>query len=805
MKADELNASSIEETDEPEGLLGGIDLTRIVDIVRRNWFWLLALPAMTLLGGYLFMRYSTPIFESSSSLKLEVKQQATDLGLPTLDGADAGTNISGEMELIRSSLIHDKVISQMNLGVSYYAYGRSRIKNEERYPTAAFVVKPEVFNPQIYDTPIDLTIIDRNRFTLSYSLNGNERSGTYRFGQVIATPDFRITVRRSAVYQPGIDDVAHYFVINSEGALRSFLSKNLRVELTVPAANIIGVSFKDASVRKAQNIVNKIDTVYLQTTKELKNKANRQKIEFLDKQIAAVEGELEEYETSLEKFVIANRSSDVGKEMEKYTDKIDELYKERAELQAQASILNALQESVANRRDLAPVVSSLPLLSDTEIAAVITELNKQYQDRAMLAKSYRETTYAVQSKDLQIATSRNSLLSLIGQKKRVVAEQLSLLNNRLAESEATFAALPGKNTDYNRIKRLRDLKEKYHLLMIDKKAELGIASAGTKEDFVILSPASQPTVPISPNKFIVYASCLVAGLLFSAALVGVKYLLHDTISNQKELEAATTAPVLGVIPTYNREKLVNSRLLIHQNPKSTISEAFRSVRTNMDFMFQMQQQKRIISVTSTISGEGKTFVALNLAGVIALSSNRVVLLDLDMRRPRVHLAFDEENYNGISTLLIGKHTLAECIRKTPVANLDFIAAGPTPPNPSELILRPEFDALLKELHQSYDVIVIDTPPIGLVTDGILVMRRADLPIYVLRADYSKRVFVKNINKLLKNNNFSKLAVVLNASRNLGKYGYGYGYGYGYHDYYDSADVLPNNGLDKLKGLLVRNK
>lgn len=802
MKADENLQSSVDDTEEQENLLGGVDFVKIWDIIRRNWVWLALLPIVGLVSAYLFLRYTTPIFESSSSLKLEMKQQANELGLPGLNSQPA-TNISGEIELIQSNLIYDAVISQMDLDVSYYAYGRSRIKNEEKYLGSAFKVRYEIKNPAAYNQPFDVDITGKNQFKLSYTLNDVDYSQTHTFGQLIDTPFFKF------VFQPTRnldgDNTSYYFTINSPDALRGYLAGNLRVEVVNPAANIIGIFFKDANISKAQAIVNKVDTVYIEKTKELKNKANKQKIEFLDRQIGAVEDELDAYESDLERFMVTNKSSDISRDLEKFSAKIDELSASRAELGAQAYILNNLYESLAGKKQIAPIVSSLPLLSDTEIAALVTELNKMQQERTMLAKSYRETTYALQSKDQQIAITRENLLALIGQKRRIVNERSSLANAELAKAESAFARLPAQGTEYNRIKRMRDLKEKYHLLMVDKKAELGIASAGTSEDFVILSPASVPTIPISPNKMIVYGSCFMISLVLCVLLVGAKYVLHDTVSSQRELEAGTTAPLLGVIPVYQKEKLETSRLVIYQNPKSTISEAFRSVRTNMDFMFQMQQKKRIISVTSTISGEGKTFVALNLSGVIALSSFKVVLLDLDMRRPKVHQAFDEENYNGISTLLIGKHTLAECIRKTPIENLDFIAAGPMPPNPSELILRPEFDALLKELHQIYDVIVIDTPPIGLVTDGILVMRKSDLPVYVLRADYSKRIFLKNINKLIKSNNFSKLAVVLNAFRNVSKYGYGgYNYGHGYNEYYDD-ELGPGKRFDKLKGLLVKNK
>lgn len=589
MKADEALQSSVGEAEEPDDLLGGIDFLKIWDTVRRNWVWLALLPVVALVCAYLFLRYTTPIYESSSSLKLEVTQQANELGLPGLDNSRLSTNISGEIELIQSNLIYDHVISQSNLDVSYYAYGRSRIKNEERYRNPPFRVRYEVKNPAAYDQPFDVETLGKGRFTLSYALGGTDYTGTHSFGQAVETPYFRFVLE--ATPNAGPDNASYYFVLNSPDALRQYLAANLRVEVVNPAANIIGVFFKDASIRKAQDIVNKIDTVYLEKTKELKNKANQQKIAFLNKQIEAVESELDAYESDLERFVVGNKTSDVGRDLEKYAVKIDELTGLRAELNAQAYILNNLYQSLAGKKEPATLVSSLPLLSDTEIAALVTELNKMHQERTMLAKSYRETTYALQSKDQQIATTRESLLSLIGQKRRIVNERGGLVSAELAKAERVFAGLPAQGTEYNRIKRMRDLKEKYHLLMVDKKAELGIASAGTREDFVILSPASSPSLPISPNKILIYGSCLAISLLLGTLLIGTKYVLHDTISNQRELEAGTTAPLLGVIPVYQKEKLETSRLVVYQNPKSTISEAFRSVRTNMDFMFQMQQKK----------------------------------------------------------------------------------------------------------------------------------------------------------------------------------------------------------------------
>ena len=287
--------------------------------------------------------------------------------------------------------------------------------------------------------------------------------------------------------------------------------------------------------------------------------------------------------------------------------------------------------------------------------------------------------------------------------------------------------------------------------------------------------------PIFPNKLIVYAVGLAGGVLLGLGLIAARYFMHNTITNVRELERNTKASVLGIIPTYDKEKMEVSRLVVDKNPKSAISESIRSIRTNLDFI-SSAKKKRLISVTSTISGEGKTFVTVNLGGIIALSGQRVIILDLDMRKPKVNLAFGAENTRGVSTILIERHSVQECIQPTTINSLQFISAGPTPPNPSELILSDRFDLMIQELFLTYDVVLIDTPPVGLVTDGILIMRKADIPLYIVRADYSRKAFIKNMNRLMRSNNFTRMCTILNDAQSGGGHGYGYGYGYGYGDY-----------------------
>jgi capsular exopolysaccharide synthesis family protein len=317
---------------------------------------------------------------------------------------------------------------------------------------------------------------------------------------------------------------------------------------------------------------------------------------------------------------------------------------------------------------------------------------------------------------------------------------------------------------------------------MQRKAEFQLALAGTVTDFKILSPANTPIKPISPDKWMIYGIGWIGGIIISLFYIGFVYLANNKITSYAELERNTQTPILGSIPFYTDEKMPISKLVINNHSNSVISEAIRTIRTNMQFLLP-NSETAIISITSMVSGEGKTFVGINLAAAFALSNKRVILLDLDMRKPKLHEIFGQnETRRGISTLLIGKDNLKDCIKQTPIEHYHYIPAGPVPPNPSELLLSAEFESLINTVSKDYDMVILDSPPIGIVTDGVLVMKKSDLQIFVIRADYSRKVFIDNLERLHQIHQFPNLSLILNGvHRSVNSYyGYGYGYGVGYY-------------------------
>jgi capsular exopolysaccharide synthesis family protein len=759
--------------------LGGeIDIEKLYAVLGKSWLWILFIVLCTNLSAYLVIRWTKPLFESYSDLKLNIKNDANMVGFLEVNNEQNINNLSGEIELLKSKLFFDKVIKTLDLDISYYAVGN--ILEDEKYRSPLFRVEYTLLDTWAYDKQFTVAISNKDEFILGYPDKSRIPDQVCRFGETVQNEHFAFRLTMNRLPDKVDENQLYSFKINSLNSLLIYLENNIKVEPLNLTANTIRISFKDHNRYKARDLVNAIDTIYLTYTKEEKNKANQQKIDFLDNQLLLTQGRLEDYESYFESFTIRNKTTDVQDDLNNTIKAITALDSQNVFLEKKLTNIHQYQSSVDDQAG-----EPEPLLQfssyNEDINTALSVLDDLVKKRELLKISYNENTFAVIKVDQEINLVKEQLESYLQvYEKELLSEQL-VINSKRLTLEKRLRTLPAQGTEFTSNQRNFSLYEEFLLTLMQLKADFQVAQAGTVTDFVILSAAVLPNTPVSPNRLIIYGLGVASGLIFSFFFVGIRYALHNKITSQTELERITALPILGVVAEYNKEKMDLSRLIIHNNPKSPVSESLRSIRTNMEFL-RISEGPKIISFTSTVSGEGKTFLAINLGGIISLSNPKVLLVDMDMRRPKIHLAFNQGPVNkGLSTILINKHSFKECVLPTELEGLDYLPAGPTPPNPSELIMGQEVDHLFEEMKLQYNTIILDTPPVGLVTDGILAMRKADIPIYVIRADYSRKDFVNTLNRMAKTNRFRNLSIVLNAVQITGKKGYGYGYGQGYYE------------------------
>lgn len=742
----------------------GIDFEKLAIVFKKNIFWVVIIFLAANFTSLLFLRYTRDLFESESELKLDIKRDATDLGIKTVIEDQSMNIVSGEIEQMKSKLFISRLIDSMDLKISYYSLGKVLI--DEMYKRSTFIVSPQKINNAHYKVPIYFEPLGAQQFQLR--LGDTENTITGSFGKSVNLDGTALTLTKTSLYQED-DRNDYFFVLNSQAELIEYVSNNLNVDPLNSSANTIRISFKDHNALKAQDIVNTIDSLYIRYSNRQKNLANMQKIEWLNKELMQIEKRIEDFENYFENFTLQNKSNDLTLDLKKTINSINKIDSQRYDLNKKILQLNTVIDELQNNKAISlSFTSYLP----ESIGKNIEQLQKFTNERDKLLLAYNENTFAYRQKEQELISIKDNLFGQLLIIKKEWLTLLADLSKRKEILEREFIQMPDKNTQYTKNQRYYKLYEEFYLAMMQSKAEFEIAQAGSTPDFKVLSAATLPSIPISPKKNLIVAIGFVAGIIINIFFIGFLYLINNKIISLRELESGTQVAILGAIPVSHH----TTETIFHviDNPKSVVSEAIRTLRTNLEF-FSSGESSKVISISSTISGEGKSFLAVNLGGVIALSRKRVVLVDLDMRKPKSdRYPAGSDSKKGMSTILIKKNTWQECVINTSLENFDFIPSGPHPPNPSELLANGEFIDLLNDLKNHYEYIIIDTPPVGLVTDGVMAMKRSDVSIYVFRANYSSMEFMHNLRRIVTLNKLKNVSAVLNAMPvKSNNYGYGY--------------------------------
>ncbi len=763
-------------------------------MLRKSVIWVILLLFLGASISYLIVRYTKPLYESSSLIKLEFENEANTLGLVNNGRLQQDlSNISGEIEILRSPLFLSKVADAVNYDISYHYYGR--YLTDERYGNSPFVVSYNIKHPSIYNRSIDLQILDE--FTFSLAIPSLKQDlGTYKFGEEINGTDFDFKIDKTSHFSKGESEGSYFFIINSKSAVANYFMSRTRVVPENYNAMTIRITLQDYNRLKARDFLLAMDTLYLEYTKEAKNRTIDQKINFIDKQITETEEKIQEFEIYFEDFTIENRTLSLEGDIARTIAQLTALDSQRFNIGERIIQVEEISSRLDSSASIQLDAFTLSLLPNF-IGGAISDYTQAVDLREEKLRSYNEKTSIIQNLDLDISLAKEELSGVISRYKQALYESMRRLEDRKDDLESSFAELPSMGTAFNKNRRLYSLQESFLQNLRQTKMQLELTKAGTVTDGVLLSPASLPGGAISPKKLPIMGGGIAAALISSFLFIVVRFLLNTDITSVKELEGLTQTPIVGSIPFYTKNKLQVTKLVVAPNSKSALSESLRSIRTNMEFLGRGNETK-IISITSTISGEGKTFIAVNFGAILAAAGKKVCLVDLDMRRPKVHIAFEQPPAElGVSTFLSGTSEYEKSILSSGREGLDYIPAGPLPPNPSELILSEKFQDLMGKLKSDYDLIILDTPPVGLVSDAVMVMKKADLQFYSVRANYSKRGFIRNLEDLRALGEFKGLAVIFNGVRGAQSYGYGYGYGsYGY-GYYDEDSNKKNRFLSFL--------
>jgi capsular exopolysaccharide synthesis family protein len=772
------------------------DLRLYLRVLRKNGAWIVLFFIIAFLMGFLYLRYTYPKYKAYTIIQIAQEEKSNRI-IPQKEFVRS--DIPAKIELLRSSNFLYRVFSKLPLEVSYYQIGN--VLNYEMYRTSPFEIDYRSPINEIFNIPVYVSFSDENNVTLTATINNKETVYKLKTNKWERTPiidSLRFNVRnytRIRSEMRGLNENQYFFQLEKKENLVRAYSPFLEVAPESEAGKTIKLSFVERNAAKTADICNTLAEEFRIYDIEKQAEGAVKTIQFVDEQLKLMYDRL--YDTQLE---LQNFRNINGLEEEiplpDFGSRLNDLEKQRNELEVEEASLQTIEEAVKDDRSI-DIYTLVSLLSGTSFSGgslnqMLGELRGLMSRRENILYSKTQNSAEIAQLDFQVNIQRKLIIETILAIKRNNAGKKAELEQRIQnyEDEIRSNVLSYDRLEYDRLKKMNEISELYYNKLVAVKSELTISNAGLTSESTILEAAQTPQIPFEPSRRLVALSAFLGWLLASLALVTVRYLFFNEITSLNEIMKYLEVPMLGIVPNY-KDVIPISQLLVDKKPKSIISESLRSIRSNLEFLSNTEGPK-VLAITSTISGEGKTFVALNLAGIIAFSEKRVIILDLDMRKPKIHVGFGVPNDKGMSTILINRNTVDECIFKSSLDNLDFITAGPVPPNPSELIISSNMMRVIDQLKERYDMIVIDNPPVGLVTDGIRIFKMADYPIYVFRENFSKRNFVQNVRKIMRDHNIRNLSVILNSVdiKRSGygysgvydyDYGYGYGYGFGYYD------------------------
>ncbi|NVO02388.1 MAG: polysaccharide biosynthesis tyrosine autokinase [Bacteroidetes bacterium] len=796
-----------------------LDFKLFFFIAKKNIFIAFFIISIAIITAFIYLRYTLPLYETSTLVQLNTDNQANKiLGTESIYEDD----LAKKIELLKSPVFLQRVFSKLPLKISYYNEGR--FLNYELYKNFPYNIEVNVKSSSIYSIPIFIKTIKNNKYEISYTLaNHTKVEKSFNINEEAIFNELNIKVSPNANLMQSnfsASETGSFFVVNDPNSIVPTYSKQLTISVLSEAAKTILIKFNDNNPQKASDIVNTISDEFNAYDLEKKAESANKILDFIDGQLEIVYDNLYKSETDLINFKKSNNidSNDI-KPLPTVYSRINDFGNQIVKLELEDNILSEIDNTIKKNKDL-DVYKLIAIMAGSEFQGTISNLLNSLQEQLMKKEQllYEVTANSgqIEAINYQIEIQKKLLMESVKTLKNNITSRKADLNQKLEGYQLTVNTGKGNyNTlELSRLQRLYTINEKFYNQLIEKKAEYSISKAGYVSQNIILQRSIAPAQPISPNKKTIYLSSILIGFILSLLLVIIRYLFYNDILDLNDIRKYTNAAILGIVPKYEKNIPV-SQLLVDKNPKSLIAESLRTIRSNLQFISN-EPGSKVIAITSTISGEGKTFVSINLAGIIAFSDNKVIIIDLDMRKPKIHLGFGAENKSGMSTILSGKDKIDDCIQQSEIKNLHFITAGPIPPNPSELILGKKMNELVDYLKTIYDFVIIDNPPVGIVSDGMSSIQSADYPIYVLKADYSKRGYIQNINRLINESKIYKLSIILNSvqiedsgygyAKKSGMdrifksgngIGYGYSYGYGYYDE-EKEDVVKKPLLKRIK-------
>jgi capsular exopolysaccharide synthesis family protein len=791
---EELTNEKLREADDKE-----IDIQELLFKYLIHWPWFVGAVIVCLISAYIYLYVATPVYNISATVLIKDDKKGgssnnvaglDELGLSGL--ITSSQSIDNEIEVLRSKTLVKEVVNYLNLYVTYQ--DDDQIPSKELYKTSPVQVNLIPQEAELLDDPmiVEMALQPQGSLDVNVKMEDKEiqkhfeklpailptNQGTLSFFQ---TTDSISSKKNEEVGSP-VQDMRHITATISQpmNVARRYC-ENLSIEPTSKTTSVVTVSLKNSSLQRGQDFINQLLEMYNRNTNNDKNEIAQKTAEFIDERIGIISKELGSTEADLETFKRDAGITDLSSDAQIALTGNAEYEKKQVENRTQISLVEDLKKYLGhNEYEILP---SNVGLKDITLAAQIDRYNEMLIERKRLLRTSTENNPAIINLDTSIrATKANVQATLEGTLQGLFITKADL-DREAKRYMRRISDAPGQERQYVSIARQQEIKAGLYLMLLQKREENAIMLAATANNAKIIDDAIADVIPVSPKRSIIYLAALCLGIVIPVVVIYMIDLTKFKIEGRADVEKLTSVPIAGDIPLTDEKNTKEGSIAVFENQNNLMSETFRNIRTNIQFM--LQNNKKVILVTSTVSGEGKSFTSANLAISLSLLGKKVVIVGLDIRKPGLNKVFNlSSKEKGITQYLANPEMdLMSLVQLSDVnRNLYILPGGTVPPNPTELLARDGLDKAIEILKKNFDYVILDTAPIGMVTDTLLIGRVAELSAYVCRADYTHKAEYTLINELFHEQKLPNLCTIINGvDLKKRKYGYYYGYGkYGKH-------------------------
>jgi capsular exopolysaccharide synthesis family protein len=762
-----------------------INIREEVEKYVYHWKWFVLGVAIALVGAFLYLRYTPNQYEVATTILINDKDNGglasklsafEDLGIM----GKSTSSLDNEIELLKSRSLMELVAKKLAINVAYFKQGRvikSEIFKEFTPLKINFFSKDSLF----YATDTTFTVLVESPTTIVLKNKKGNKVVTKKFGENITTNfgDITITPRGSKVLKKGEEIIVKISPLKS--VVDSYRNK-IQIQPVNKSSSVIKLSLKDPVKLKAEVILNSLVKQYNEDAVKDKSIVAKSTNEFINNRLEIITKDLDNVDKGVENFKTKNKITDVISDASLVTQANADIDKKIVNLSTQLKLADYVIDFVAtNKSELVPANLGF---NEESIGESTLKYNELILERNRILQSSSELNPIIVNLNDQLAQLKTSITQSLYNYKESLKITLKNIQKQENILRSKIKSIPSQERVYKNIKRQQQIIETLYLYLLQKREENAITLAVTEPNSKIIDKAYGSSIPVAPKRKIIYLAALLLGLLVPFSFIYILLLLDNKVHNRKDIERIVKAPVLGDIPKAKTEK----KIIVSDTDRSSTAESFRLLRTNINFMLARNKEtSKTIFITSTIGGEGKTFISINLASVLALSSKKVLLIGADIRKPKIVDYLKHKEGKGLTHILMDtKLNVADVIEHVEEAKFDMIHSGIQAPNPSELLMNGRFNEVIAYGKQHYDFVIVDTAPVNLVTDTLLLSDFADLFIYVIRANYLDKRLLETPKIMFEDKRLPNMAVLVNDTDYEKGYGYGYGYGYGSSYVYGDA-------------------